>query len=64
MVSKCKYDGCNKNPSFNFKGIFQGLFCSSHKLERMVNIKDKYCLKDDCSKRASFNFKGEPKAVF
>ena len=52
---KCEFEGCNITPSFNYFGNSEKRFCESHKLQNMVNVKDKLCI--NCNnKRPSFNF--------
>lgn len=60
----CKFEGCEvKYPSFNFDGIKVGIYCSKHKLDSMVNVRDTRCKADGCKKNPCFGFAGE-KAIF
>ncbi len=56
MPSKCLIQNCNIYPCFNFENNNSGMYCNSHKLEGMVNIKDKRCEFQDCKTRACFNY--------
>jgi hypothetical protein len=58
-MGKCESEGCEKQCCFNVVGEKFGRFCSTHKTEDMVNVKDKLCEHLGCSKRAGFNFPGE-----
>jgi len=44
--------------SFNMEGQ-KALYCVSHKLEGMVNVKDRLCIHADCKVRPTFNSDGE-----
>jgi hypothetical protein len=41
MSSKCIFENCIKQPSFNLPTEKNGLYCSEHKLENMINVVDK-----------------------
>jgi hypothetical protein len=58
-MTKCKYENCNKQPSFNFKGELKGIFCKEHLLPNMINVKSKKCKNDLCNKVPHFNFEDE-----
>jgi hypothetical protein len=59
---RCEADMCNKHPSFNFKGLIGGRFCSAHKLPGMQDVISKRC--EDCAKQAAFNFEGQSRGRF
>ena len=42
----------------------QGLFCASHRLTDMVNVKQKRCAAEACNNRPSFNHLGESTGIF
>jgi hypothetical protein len=49
VVSKrCLHLGCDSQPSFNQPGG-KGLYCSSHKLEGMIDVKSKRCENVECN---------------
>jgi len=59
MVNKC-LTGCGKSAYFNILGEKKGNYCSSHKLEGMINVLDKTCENETCNgKRAIFGFPNE-----
>jgi hypothetical protein len=53
----CEYDGCKTESSFNFKGLPRK-YCSKHKEENMVNVKDFICIFEDCNKPSYYNYVG------
>lgn len=55
----CQHKKCNNRSNFNYSDQLNGLFCSTHKLDGMIDIKRKICLFDTCSTRANFNYIGE-----
>jgi len=61
-MPKCTESICNKNAYFNAIGQTKGLYCSSHKLEGMVNVVDKLC--ESCDKRAIYNHPGHTKGKY
>ena len=58
----CKENGCNVIPNFNNEGEIKGLYCSRHKKEGMIDVKNKKCL--CCDTQANFNVKGETKVLY
>jgi len=62
---KCKYEGCLIQPVFNFPNETNRLFCNLHKLDGMINIKDKdrICEYEGCKNRPSFNSENEEKPL-
>jgi hypothetical protein len=59
----CIYDGCNNWTGYNFEGL-KAQYCSVHKKEGMVNVKDKTCIHEGCRKRPTFNTEGEANALY
>ena len=59
----CIYNGCFKQASVNYLNKSKALYCSTHKLDNMVDIKSKKCIKCNI-KRPSFNYKNEKKALY
>jgi hypothetical protein len=53
----CEYDGCKTESSFNFKGMPRK-YCSKHKEQNMINVKDFTCIFDSCIKPAYYNLIG------
>ena len=60
----CIYEGCKIRPVFNVEGQINGLYCSKHKLEGMVDVKDKTCIYEGCKIRPYYNKKGSTKALY
>lgn len=57
-TKRCEYDGCDLQPYFNIKGK-QGRFCSSHKLDSMIDVYHKRCEYVNCdSLNPTFDIKG------
>ena len=51
----CNFQGCYTQPIYNYKGIKKGIFCSVHKLDGMINVKDRKCEYIECNKIPNFN---------
>jgi acid stress-induced BolA-like protein IbaG/YrbA len=65
LVSQlCQSINCNLAPNFNFEGETKKLYCVSHKLEGMINVKDKRCIYKDCNKQPSYNNSCENNAIY
>jgi EsV-1-7 cysteine-rich motif len=64
MVKKCLEIGCDKRPSFNNENEKKALYCNDHKLDGMINVKDKTCEQKECKTRPNFNYEGEKKGRF
>ena len=60
----CIHPNCKKNPYYNKEGELKALYCSSHKLENMVDIKNKTCIHPNCKKQPLFNKEGESKRLY
>lgn len=59
----CVYDGCKNWTGFNFEGL-KARYCSIHKEEGMVDVKNKTCDYVGCRKQPAFNFEGELKGIY
>lgn len=55
---KCLADNCSRQAFFNYRGTKEGVYCSKHKLPKMVNFK-LLCSAENCYVRPTYNFKGE-----
>jgi hypothetical protein len=55
----CIFEGCKKQPSFNFEGNTRGLYCAQHKKPEMIDVLTKRCVEPGCKKQRYFNFEGE-----
>ena len=61
----CIHDGCEvKYPCYNKEGESKGLYCDEHKLDGMVDVKNKKCIYDGCKVRPAYNNDGETKALY
>ena len=59
----CIEDNCTTYPVFNMLGTSKGIFCSKHKKEGMVNVKDKTCIHEGCKIQPNYNIEGQ-KALY
>jgi hypothetical protein len=65
LVSQICIDvGCKIRSSFNFEGETKALYCVSHKLDGMVDIKNKTCIYSGCKIQPKYNLEGESKALY
>ncbi len=62
MPRYCVKDGCEIRASFNLEGETKALYCSKHKLDKMINVISKTCL--DCLKQPTCNYENETKALY
>ncbi len=62
MPPYCVNDGCKKQAYFNLENETKGLYCSTHKLDGMIDVRNKKCR--DCKKQAYFNFEGETTGLY
>ena len=60
----CKETNCKTIPYFNVEGQTKALYCFNHKLENMVDVKNKTCVHPNCKKQPTFNEEGETKAKY
>ena len=60
----CKIEGCKKRASFNYEGQTKAIYCSTHKLENMIDIKNKTCIFENCKKQPTYNYEGQTKALY
>jgi hypothetical protein len=60
----CAHEGCEKQPAYNVSGEKQGLFCSEHKTDGMVNVISKQCAHEGCAKIPAYNVSGEKQGLF
>lgn len=55
----CQFPGCPTMPSFALKGD-KAAYCSQHKLEDMVNVREKACEEPNCRRSPVYGFIGTP----
>jgi len=65
MPSKCNFEGCNKNSTYNTQGETKRLFCKDHKEDGMIDVVNKRCkFEGGCDKRPKFNTPGEKSGLY
>ena len=65
LVSQiCIEVGCKTRPTYNLEGESKALYCVSHKLDGMVDIKHKTCIYSGCKIQPAYNLEGEAKALY
>ena len=57
----CIEEGCKISPIFNYEGEKESIYCSLHKLQGMVNVKNKICETSGCKTQASYGYLFESK---
>ena len=60
----CIHPGCKTRPTFNVSGETKGLYCSAHKLQGMVDVKNVRCNHEMCNKQPVFNVSGRTKGLY
>ncbi len=63
-MTKFKCPVCSKQAIFGFAKTDKQLYCSDHKEDEMIDVKNKRCIEDNCTKRPTFNVEGETKALY
>jgi hypothetical protein len=67
LVSQlCQQGECKITPSYNYENEETCKFCSEHKKDEMVDIKNKnkQCQHQNCKTRATYNFENEKRGKF
>jgi hypothetical protein len=57
----CQNEGCMKRPNYNYNGQTKAIYCNQHKLDNMIDIKNKKCIYEGCIKRPVYNYNGQKK---
>jgi len=60
----CKDPDCKKQAIYNVEGKKNGLYCSKHKIEGMMNVVSKRCIHEKCNVRPNYNVEGEKKGLY
>ena len=60
----CIHPHCKVRPIYNMEGESRALYCSAHKLDGMVNVKDKTCIHPHCKVIPNYNAEGESRALY
>ena len=45
---------CSKRATFNYNGYNNAIYCGEHKLENMIDVKNKKCVFENCNKQFPF----------
>ena len=65
LVSQiCIEVGCKIRPAYNLEGEAKALYCVSHKLDGMVDIKNKTCIHPNCKIQPAYNLKNETIGIY
>jgi hypothetical protein len=65
LVSKlCQEGNCNTCSSYNYEGETKQLYCSEHKKDGMINMKNKRCKYLNCKIIPNYNYHDEKIAIF
>ena len=70
--NQCQHAGCIKHPNFNHEGQKTALYCKTHALTGMVDIKNRRCQHTEersdgivrCTKQPAFNHEGQKTALY
>ena len=57
----CNFPDCKTQPAYNFEAQTKKLYCSIHKLEGMINVRDKMCIHPNCKTQPCYNFERNSK---
>ncbi len=63
-MAKSKCPVCNKRATFAFDVSDRQLYCKTHALDGMVDIKHRRCIDPNCSKQPGYNNSGESTAIY
>jgi len=58
--SRCRAEGCPKQPTYNFSGVRGAIFCAGHARDGMVDVRNKRCKYPGCHKQPSRGVLGAP----
>jgi hypothetical protein len=60
----CIHPNCKTRPTYNKEHETKALYCAIHKLEGMVDVKNKTCIHSNCKTIPNYNKEGETKALY
>ena len=60
----CIHEGCKIIPYYNKEGSTKALYCFTHKLEGMIDVKNKTCIYEGCKIQPNYNNEGSIKALY
>ena len=58
MPSSCNHPNCKTRPNYNYEGETKALYCATHKLDGMINVKHKSCNNEWCHTIVSEKYDG------
>ena len=60
----CNHPDCKTIPIYNYEGETKAIYCATHKLDGMIDVKHKSCNHPNCKTRPTYNYEGETKAIY
>jgi hypothetical protein len=60
----CNEGNCKTIPNYNYENKSKGIYCSKHKKDGMIDIKNKKCIYESCKNTPTYNFEGETKRLY
>jgi len=60
----CIHPNCKVIPNYNIEGETKALYCSTHKLDGMIDVVNKTCIHPNCKTIPTYNIEGETKALY
>ena len=65
LVSRlCQEENCGIVASYNYEGESKTMYCTTHKLVNMIDVKNKKCQYEGCYAMPNYNYKEESKAIY
>jgi hypothetical protein len=61
LAKFCIYPECKVRANYNYRNETKAIYCTSHKLDGMMNINHSTC--NECDKIPTYNFKGQKKPI-
>ena len=58
------HPGCKTIPVYNIEGESTAIYCAIHKLDNMINVKDKKCMHPGCKTQPTYNIEGESTVLY
>lgn len=60
----CIHQGCKKQSIYNIESEKKALYCNTHKLDGMINVKNKRCIHEGCKIQSYYNYKNETTPLY
>ena len=64
MVKTCIFENCKIRPTYNYENKKQAIYCSQHKLENMIDVKNKTCIFENCKIQPTYNYENKKQAIY